>query len=112
MRFHELAVGAGFDYRGRRYVKTGPLTARAPEGGDRIIPRSALVQASEQPAPTAHPPPDGDAIHAALAALERDCLARVDSLTPGAGPGDLASARAGLERAFAEFRARLGPDGS
>jgi hypothetical protein len=108
MRFHELAVGAGFQYRGRPYVKTGPLTARGPEGGDRIIPRSALVQPSAPPAPAPHPSPDEAAVRTALGALERDCLARLDSLGAGAGPKDLAAARAGLERAFAEFRARLG----
>ncbi len=45
MRFHQLPVGETFEYQGRIYVKTGPLTAAARDGGSqRCIPRSAGVR--------------------------------------------------------------------
>ena len=41
MRLQHLAVGARFEYEGQVYVKTGPLTASAEQGGQRMIPRYA-----------------------------------------------------------------------
>jgi hypothetical protein len=44
MRFPQLALGQHFSYQGKRYTKTGPLTASEADGGNpRMIPRSAEV---------------------------------------------------------------------
>jgi len=45
MRFHQLPVGETFEYQGQVFVKTGPITAAARDGGaQRCIPRSASVR--------------------------------------------------------------------
>jgi hypothetical protein len=52
-KFTLLAVGDTFEFRGVRYIKAGPLTARELEGGgQRMIPRSALVTPLGETAPT------------------------------------------------------------
>ena len=43
-------MGARFEYEGVVYVKTGPLTASSEEGGQRIIPRYAILKALDVPA--------------------------------------------------------------
>jgi fermentation-respiration switch protein FrsA (DUF1100 family) len=107
MRFHDLAVGTDFEYRGRRYVKTGPLTARAPEGGDRIIPRSAPVTSAESPGSAPDRPlPRGEVLDA-LAAFEQACRSFLDGLADQVDGDSLAAARAGIDRAGERCRARL-----
>ena len=52
MKFQLLAVGARFEFEGKEYVKTGPLTASS-DGVQRMIPRFAvlkLLDASVEPA--------------------------------------------------------------
>lgn len=39
MKFQQLPIGARFEYEGRVYVKTGPLSAASDEDGTRMIPR-------------------------------------------------------------------------
>jgi hypothetical protein len=41
MRLQDLPVGARFEYQGKVFVKTGPITATAENGGQRMIPRYA-----------------------------------------------------------------------
>lgn len=41
MKLQDLPVGARFEYQGRIFVKTGPITATAEDGGQRMIPRYA-----------------------------------------------------------------------
>lgn len=43
MKFQLLPMGARFEYEGKVLTKTGPLTA-AGEGGQRLIPRSAILK--------------------------------------------------------------------
>ncbi|MGD9164923.1 MAG: hypothetical protein PVF13_09215 [Chromatiales bacterium] len=44
MRFPQLAIGQLFTYQGKRYTKTGPLTASEEgSGAQRMIPRAAEV---------------------------------------------------------------------
>lgn len=43
MKFQQLPPGARFEYEGKVYVKTGPLTASSQEGGQRVIPRFAVL---------------------------------------------------------------------
>lgn len=43
-KFIHLAPGESFEYQGKPYIKTGPLTARnIDDNGQRMIPRSAVV---------------------------------------------------------------------
>lgn len=52
MKFQLLPLGARFEYQGRVYVKTGPLTATGEDGGARVIPRHAtLIPLDATPAP-------------------------------------------------------------
>ena len=43
-------MGARFEYEGVVYFKTGPLTASSEAGGQRIIPRHAVLRSLEAPA--------------------------------------------------------------
>ena len=50
MKLQHLAIGARFEYEGQIFVKTGPLTASSDQGGQRIIPRYAVLQPLDTPA--------------------------------------------------------------
>ncbi|KAB2922403.1 MAG: hypothetical protein F9K30_12560 [Dechloromonas sp.] len=65
MKLQHLAIGDRFEYDGDVYVKTGPLTAASENGGQRVIPRSAVLR----PVAVAEPSP------AAAAGLERQKVA-------------------------------------
>lgn len=49
MKLQHLAIGARFEYEGVVYVKTGPITASAEEGGQRMIPRYAVLRPLDLP---------------------------------------------------------------
>lgn len=49
MKLQHLPIGARFEYKGQVFVKTGPLTAASEEGGQQIIPRSAVLKALDGP---------------------------------------------------------------
>ena len=51
MRLQHLPIGARFEYEGLIFVKTGPLTATSEQGGQRIIPRHAMLMPLEAPVP-------------------------------------------------------------
>ena len=55
MKLHQLAVGARFEYAGQTYVKTGPITASAEQGGTQMIPRHATLKPLDLPSPTITP---------------------------------------------------------
>ena len=42
-KFSLLAIGEAFEYQGKHYTKSGPLTASRSNGNNRMIPRSAVV---------------------------------------------------------------------
>lgn len=44
MKFQMLPMGARFEYEGKVYLKTGPMTAASEEGGQRMIPRFAVLK--------------------------------------------------------------------
>jgi hypothetical protein len=50
MKLQHLAMGARFEYEGLVFVKTGPLTATSEVGGQRIIPRHAVLRPLDLPA--------------------------------------------------------------
>lgn len=49
MKLQHLQIGNRFEYEGKVYVKTGPLTASSEEGGQRIIPRYAVLRPLDLP---------------------------------------------------------------
>lgn len=66
MKIHQLPDGARFLYQGEEYVKTGPMFGTGP-GGQKIIPRYAVLQPLDQPAP----PPKKTAPMVARASVNR-----------------------------------------
>lgn len=54
MKIHQLPMGATFEYEGEEYVKTGPMLATGP-GGQRLIPRYALLKVAGATAASAAP---------------------------------------------------------
>ena len=51
MKLQHLAIGDRFEYDGKIFVKTGPLTASSDQGGQQVIPRYAVLTPLDQPAP-------------------------------------------------------------
>lgn len=51
MKLQFLPMGARFEFEGKIYTKTGPLTAVAESGGQRMIPRHAVLRPLEYVAP-------------------------------------------------------------
>lgn len=49
MKLQHLPIGARFEYKGQVFVKTGPLTAASEEGGQQVIPRSAVLKPLDGP---------------------------------------------------------------
>ena len=49
MKLQHLAIGDRFEYNGKVFVKTGPLTASSDEGGQQIIPRYAVLKPINPP---------------------------------------------------------------
>ncbi|MDP3639233.1 MAG: hypothetical protein U0989_00160 [Azonexus sp.] len=55
MKLHQFAIGARFEYEGKIFTKTGPITASADHGGQQMIPRYANLKPFELPEPTMAP---------------------------------------------------------
>lgn len=70
MKFQMLAVGARFEFEGKEYVKTGPLTASS-DGVQRMIPRFAVLKPLDTPVEPARKTPRKLDEAAVLAAFER-----------------------------------------
>ena len=107
MKFSDLRPGELFEYSGRRYRKSGPLTASPLEGdGSTMIARSAGVTlvSDRGPAETARPT-EVDAAQAAQAieALYRLARQAIDRLEDD-------SATAELDATRRHWRTRLGLD--
>ena len=49
MKLDHLAIGARFEYQGKVFVKTGPLTAASESGGQQMIPRYAVLKPLDPP---------------------------------------------------------------
>ncbi len=56
MKFPMLSLGARFEFEGKIYTKAGPLTARGEDGGQRMIPRFAVLRPLDGAAMEAPPP--------------------------------------------------------
>ena len=100
MKFQHLPIGARFEYEGKVYVKTGPVAAASEQGGQRMIPRFAVLKPLDGSAPAARPEPgrklDEARVLAAFEAFHADCARLLDS-----------AAVAELETARARFLAAL-----
>lgn len=100
MRFRDLATGTAFRYQGADYVKSGPLAATPlGGGGERLIPRSAVVETTTRTAP---PSPaatgaDPDAVRTALQLLHDFAQQRLAA----------AGATAADRQALTDLRGRL-----
>lgn len=69
MKLQDIPMGGRFEYEGKVFVKTGPMSATSDQGGQRMIPRSAFL------APIAQTPDglDKDAVLAAFDAFYLSC---------------------------------------
>lgn len=93
MKFHQLPIGARFEYEGRVYVKTGPIAAATEQGGQRMIPRHAVLRPLDGGPPPAPSKParqlDEARVLAAFEVFYAECLRQQDE----AGRLALAQAR-------------------
>lgn len=99
MKFQLLPLGARFEYEGKVYMKTGPLTASG-EGGQRMIPRHAVLKPLDVVAaepPRASRKLDEAKVKAALEAFHGECARLLQSVA--AQPEQAAAARAVLDAA-------------
>ena len=94
MKLQHLSMGARFEYEGAVYVKTGPLTASSEDGGQRIIPRYAILKALDVPAVEASKAPVKGRLEAVRVrtAFER-FYESCERLVPEDSRGELAEAR-------------------
>lgn len=101
MKLQHLAIGDRFEFDGAVYVKTGPLTAASERGGQRVIPRSAVLRpvGSAAAAAVATGTLARPQVLAAFEAFYTACAGLVDA----AGQGQLAAAR---ERFLADLDQR------
>lgn len=110
MKFQLLPLGARFEFEAKVYVKTGPLTATDAEGGQRMIPRFAVLKALDAPAAVSQSAGrklDEAAVmaafDAAMAAFLADCLRVLPDMEPDAEQ----ALRVELDAARARFSAEL-----
>ena len=94
MKLNHLPIGARFEYEGQIYTKTGPITATAERGGQRMIPRHATLRPVD-----GCPPPPPDTVGSKLD--EKSVLEAFEAyhaialrLTEGLGKAELELARA------------------
>lgn len=101
MKLQHLPIGARFEYEGQIYVKTGPLTASAEQGGQRVIPRYAVLRPLD-PTPSAEAP--GAGVRRLDAQRVRKAFDRFYAVCEQSVPSERLTA---LEAARAEFLAAL-----
>lgn len=84
MKLQHIPLGARFEYEGRIFVKTGPLTAASEEGGQQVIPRYALLKPLDPPATEERSHPlgrlDRQIVRAAFEAFYGEALRLSDSV--------------------------------
>lgn len=108
MKFHQLPLGALFEYQGTRYAKTGPLLATEQASGrQRCLPRAARVTPLGGATGTA--PEMAATVDAATAAerLYHVALGLIDGLAEGQGEGLREQAREKLATAYETLRQAL-----
>ena len=55
MKLTQLPLGARFEYDGKIFTKTGPMTAASEKHGQRMIPRYAVLKPADGFTPPAQP---------------------------------------------------------
>jgi hypothetical protein len=99
MRLQDIPIGTRFEYQGRVFVKTGPITAASEAGGQQMIPRYAVLKPLD---PLPEKPPassrtlDEASVLAAFDAFYQTCFRITDDFS-----------RAELEAARRRFLAAL-----
>lgn len=93
MKLQQLPLGARFEYEGRLYVKTGPLTAASEEGGQTLIPRYAVLHPVETAATTAEKTGKGKLERTAVLAAFDDFYRTAEEAAGEAAQDRLAEAR-------------------
>jgi len=85
VKLQDIPVGARFEYQDRVFVKTGPITATAEDGGQRMIPRYADLRPLNPPPPGDKPGPrsrlDEAKVRAAFDEFHRTCLRITDDFS-------------------------------
>jgi hypothetical protein len=109
MKFQQLPIGGRFEFEGKVYVKTGPVTATSEQGGQRMIPRYATLRPLDGTIAAAPPAPQRKLDEAqVLAAFEAFCGECERVLAGVAAHGlPLAEARDGLSLARQQFLAAM-----
>jgi hypothetical protein len=94
MKLQHLAIGSRFEYEGKVFVKTGPITATSDQGDQRVIPRSAILKTLEHASPEVTPSEkiDKATVLTAFNSFYQDCSKDLD-----------ASVQARLETARQQF---------
>ncbi len=109
MKFQLLPQGARFEYEGKVYTKTGPLTAVTEDGGQRMIPRFAVLKPLDGVvAETPRRPGrklDEAVVTAAMAAFHDECARLLQVVADDAER--LRSARVELDAARRRFLTAL-----
>lgn len=106
MKFHQLPLGARFEFQGERYRKSAPLLATAETSGtQRVIPRSAVISPLESPALEPATSEGGTTVAAETvrSALDRYHAACVEALSVCVQGAPPEHARALLEEARSDF---------
>lgn len=88
MKFQLLPLGARFEFEGKIYSKSGPMTASGPSGEQKMIPRYADLTPMDGNTTQRQPPPPrllnpGD-VQAAFDAFYAEVAERVDTRQLGA----------------------------
>ena len=86
MKFTQIPLGTRFEFEGKIFSKTGPMTASAEDGsGQRLIPRYAVLKPVDGAAPVVDAPParqvDEACVIAAFDSFYATCLRLVDDFS-------------------------------
>ncbi len=112
MKFTDLAPGERFVFQDAAFRRTGPLTAtRESDGKQRLMPRSAEVQALQAETPPGPSQTDRNlsarSVTAAFHAYHLACLACLEELHSAKSSAALEHAQAKLRRARQAFLGQL-----
>ena len=93
MKFQQLPLGARFEYEGKVYLKAGPMTATAEQGGQCLIPRYAVLKPLDGAVAQAKPGPHRKMDEAVVLAAFEEFYGICRGLVDEASRFELASAR-------------------